>query len=89
MSSVYHFLAFHSNNALNGNNRYYYPYKRDSMNNTISSQTMVENRKTMSIGVDTWERIKELGKFGESYDDLFNRIMDELEECRKERKPKK
>jgi hypothetical protein len=50
---------------------------------------MVENRKTMSIGVDTWERIKELGKFGESYDDLFNRIMDELEECRKERKPKK
>jgi hypothetical protein len=51
-----------------------------------SSQAMVESRKTLSIGIKTYQRLKNFGKFGESFDDLFNRIMDEIEECRKEGK---
>jgi hypothetical protein len=37
------------------------------------------------IGTETYQRLKGFGKFGESFDDLFNRIMDEIEECRKVR----
>jgi hypothetical protein len=55
------------------------------MNTVMDNQTMTEGRKTLSVDVDTWERLKKFGLFGESYPDLFNRILDELEDCRKEK----
>ena len=54
------------------------------MNITNRNQAMVESRKTLSIGVETYQRLKGFGKFGESFDDLFNRILNELEECKRE-----
>lgn len=45
----------------------------------MSTITVVEGRKTISIGTETWERLKKLGKFGESFDDLLNRLMDNIE----------
>jgi hypothetical protein len=54
------------------------------MNITNRNQAMVESRKTLSIGIETYQRLKGFGKFGESFDDLFNRILDELEECKRE-----
>jgi len=45
----------------------------------MSSMTVVEGRKTISIDTQTWERLKNFGKFGESFDDLLNRLMDILE----------
>ena len=77
----------HSNCA---SNTYYHINRIDIMNTTDrsgSSQAMVE-RKTLSIGTETYQRLKGFGKFGESFDDLFNRIMDEIEECRTEGKIK-
>ena len=32
--------------------------------------------KTLKINEDTHERLKKYGKFGESFDDLLNRLMD-------------
>ena len=40
---------------------------------------MVEGRKTISIDTSTWDRLKTFGKFGESFDNLLNRIMDNIE----------
>lgn len=45
----------------------------------MSSTIMVEGRKTISIDTETWERLKQFGKFGESFDDLLNRLMDTIE----------
>jgi predicted CopG family antitoxin len=54
---------------------YCYKYKINDMSSTI----MVEGRKTISIDTETWERLKQFGKFGESFDDLLNRLMDTIE----------
>jgi len=40
---------------------------------------VVEGRKTISVDIETWERLKSFGKFGESFDDLLNRLMDSIE----------
>jgi hypothetical protein len=40
---------------------------------------LVEGRKSISVGTQTWERLKHFGKFGESFDDLLNRLMDNME----------
>jgi hypothetical protein len=44
---------------------------------------IIMGRKTLSIDEETYNRIKEYGKFGESFDELFNRILNEIDESRK------
>lgn len=40
---------------------------------------MVSGRKTLTITDSTYERLKSFGNFGESFDDLLNRLMDNVE----------
>jgi hypothetical protein len=37
-------------------------------------------RKNISMDSKTWKRLKTFGKFGESFDDILNRLMDATEE---------
>ena len=45
----------------------------------MSIIAVIEGRKTISVGTHTWERLKNFGKFGESFDDLLNKLMDNIE----------
>jgi predicted CopG family antitoxin len=36
-------------------------------------------RKNVNIAEDTYDRLKTFGKFGESFDDLLNRLMDNMD----------
>lgn len=49
----------------------------------MSITVVVEGRKTISIDIQTWERLKQFGKFGESFNDLLNRLMDTIEKMEK------
>jgi predicted CopG family antitoxin len=40
---------------------------------------MVSGRKNITVSQDTYDRLKGYGKFGESYDDLLNRLMNIVE----------
>lgn len=40
---------------------------------------MVTDRKTLTITITTYERLKSFGKFGESFDDVLNKLMDNME----------
>lgn len=42
----------------------------------MNQNTMVEGRKNISIDNATYERLKKFGRFGESFVDLLNRLMD-------------
>ncbi len=53
------------------------------MGPSYSSQ-IVGARKNVNISEETYGRLKTFGKFGESFDDLLNRLMDNMES-----KPKK
>ncbi len=44
----------------------------------MSIATVAGGRKTISIGARTWERLKKFGEFGESFDDILNRLMDNM-----------
>lgn len=35
------------------------------------------NRKNLSIHIDTYEKLKSRGKFGESFSDIIDRLLDE------------
>ena len=41
----------------------------------------IELRKNISIDKKTWERLKEYGKFGDSFDSLLNRLMDTVDKA--------
>jgi predicted CopG family antitoxin len=45
----------------------------------MSITVVIEGRKNISIDSQTWERLKTFGKFGESFNDLLNRLMDTIE----------
>ena len=45
-----------------------------------------ELRKNISIDEKTWERLKEYGKFGDSFDSLLNRLMDFIDRTEKSKK---
>ena len=45
-----------------------------------------ELRKNISIDEKTWERLKEYGKFGDSFDSLLNRLMDIIDRTEKSKK---
>lgn len=45
-----------------------------------------ELRKNISIDEKTWERLKEYGKFGDSFDSLLNRLMDIVDRTEKSKK---
>jgi hypothetical protein len=45
--------------------------------------------KTMEIKEDTYERLTTHAKWGETLDTAINRVLDELEECKKGVKPKR
>jgi len=44
-----------------------------------SEQTSKELVKTLKINENTHERLKKHGKFGDSFDDVLNRLMDIVE----------
>lgn len=44
---------------------------------------MVAGRKTLTISITTYERLKSFGKFGESFDDVLNTLMDNMEKKKK------
>lgn len=44
---------------------------------------MSSGRKTLTITNATYERLKKFGNFGESFDDLLNRLMDNIEKKNK------
>ena len=48
-----------------------------------------ELRKNISIDEKTWERLKGYGKFGESFDDLINRLLSEIDQLKGANKQKK
>ena len=39
---------------------------------------MSSGRKTLTITNATYERLKSFGSFGESFDDLLNKLMDNM-----------
>jgi hypothetical protein len=39
-----------------------------------------KRRKNISMEFETWKRLKTFGKFGESFDDILNRLMNSTEE---------
>jgi hypothetical protein len=41
--------------------------------------TMKEERKSVNLRKETWERLQSFGRFRESTDELLNRMMDDLE----------
>ena len=45
----------------------------------MSTARAVGARKNANIAADTYDRLKTFGKFGESFDDLLNRLMDNVE----------
>lgn len=44
---------------------------------------MVTGRKTLTITIATYERLKSFGKFGESFDDVLNKLMDNMDKKKK------
>jgi predicted CopG family antitoxin len=52
----------------------------------MSITVVIEGRKNISIDNQTWERLKTFGKFGESFNDLLNRLMDTIERMGERRK---
>jgi predicted CopG family antitoxin len=36
-------------------------------------------RKNINVGEATYNRLRDFGKFGESFDDLLNRLMDNMD----------
>jgi predicted CopG family antitoxin len=46
-------------------------------------QSTMGGRKNLNVSEDTYDRLRRRGKFGESFDDLVNRILNELEELEK------
>jgi predicted CopG family antitoxin len=45
----------------------------------MCAATSVGARKNVNLSEDTYDRLKTFGKFGESFDDLMNRLMDNME----------
>ena len=43
----------------------------------MTTDTMV--RKNINLNEETYDRLKTYGKFGESFDDLLNRLMDNMD----------
>lgn len=49
----------------------------------MTKQEIVENKdmvKTLKISDDTHTRLKKFGQFGDSFEDILNRLMDIAEE---------
>ena len=46
-----------------------------------ASETIImkEERKSVNLRKETWERLQSFGRFRESTDELLNRMMDDLE----------
>lgn len=48
------------------------------------TKLLMHNRKNVNIDGDTYERLKKRGEFGESFDELINRLLDLLEKYEKQ-----
>ena len=46
----------------------------------MTKQSVLKGRKNLNVSDDTYERLKSHGKFGESFDELINRILDVMED---------
>jgi hypothetical protein len=49
----------------------------------MSTSSMV---KVGKMSDSTYSRIKKYGEFGDTFDDLVNKVLDMLEECRSKKK---
>ena len=49
----------------------------------------LKGRKNLNVSDGTYDRLKKHGQFGESFDELINRILDENEEFKAPSKSKK
>jgi predicted CopG family antitoxin len=45
----------------------------------------VTQKKNISISEETYERLKGYGEFGDTYDDVLKRLMDDADDLKKER----
>jgi predicted CopG family antitoxin len=46
----------------------------------VSVKAGLKGRKNLNVADDTYDRLKKHGQFGESFDELINRLLDENEE---------
>jgi hypothetical protein len=60
-------------------NKYYSRYIRDNLNNTQHHHQSVARRTTVSLDTQIYLRLKDYGKFGETFSNVIARILDELE----------
>ena len=60
-------------------NKYYLRYIRDNLNKTQQHQQSVARRTTVSLDTQIYLRLKDHGKFGETFSNVIARILDELE----------
>lgn len=58
--------------------KYYSKYIRDNLNKTHHQQSIVR-RTTVSLDTQIYLRLKDHGKFGETFSNVIARILDELE----------
>ena len=54
-----------------------------------SMHTTDELRKNVSFDESTWKRLKTYGAFGESFDELVNKLLNELDDFRRKTQSKK
>jgi predicted CopG family antitoxin len=47
---------------------------------------MTDNRRNISVSPETYEKLKGFGRFGESFDDLLNRLMDAVPDSKPSKK---
>lgn len=50
---------------------------------TIDQYMSTKKVTTIQLRPETKERLKKYGEMGMSYDEVINRILDELDECKK------
>jgi hypothetical protein len=49
----------------------------------MKTRLVMRNKKTITLGEDTLNRIKRYGQMGDTYDIVINRTLDELDEFRR------
>lgn len=49
----------------------------------MAAESNVTPRKNVSLAEATYDRLKSNGRFGESFDDLINRVLDVFEKHKK------
>jgi predicted CopG family antitoxin len=53
---------------------------------TKAKAEVMIDRKNINVSIETYERLKKFGVFGESFDDLLTRFMDHMDKCERIKK---